>query len=269
MRPAITYSTRHEAGHPRPAGERTGRPRTGPLCASSTPDPPPPPPPPLPVELRFCTNKVCRKQGAAAMAKLARDLALPGLTVSESGCLGRCGAGPNVAVLPAGVILAGLATPSRLVEVLAMASDAPLPAGLLAATSARLAGNAAAREGDWAGAEACFSRGLGVADPGLACAASLHANRAAARLARGDVGGALEDARAAVAASAPLPRPSAVATSAAVRLAEAAAAAGDGAGAAAALEAARAGDPDWGKTPAAVALEASLAAKAAAAVVTE
>jgi hypothetical protein len=200
------------------------------------------------------------------MAKLARDLALPGLTVTESGCLGRCGAGPNVAVLPAGVVVAGLGTPARLIEILALASDVDLPTGLLPATSARLAGNAAARAGDWAGAAACFTRGLSIPSAGAFATASLHANRSAARLALGDVAGAVADGDAAVEAAAALPVSSSAGTSAAVRQAEARAAAGDHAGAAAALETARLADPAWAGSPAAAALAASLAEKAGAVV---
>ncbi|KAJ6340494.1 hypothetical protein OIU77_008288 [Salix suchowensis] len=47
-------------------------------------------------EIRVCTNRTCRKQGSFQTLEVVTDLAPPDITVKSSGCLGRCGSGPNV-----------------------------------------------------------------------------------------------------------------------------------------------------------------------------
>lgn len=189
-----------------------------------------------PREIRVCTHTTCRKQGSPSILKLARDLALPGVAVSEAGCLGGCGAGPNVALLGGdaalaagvpGVVANHVATPGALFGALRDAGLADVPAALQAATAARLAGNDAARRGEFGEAVAHYTRGL---EAGAAAGAHLLlANRSGARLAAGDAAGAAADADAAVAAGPPgWP-------TARVRQVEARAALGDAAGAAAAL----------------------------------
>jgi len=48
----------------------------------------------------ICQNRTCLKQGSAAV--LAKFLAqtLPNVTVTPTGCLGQCGSGPVVLLLP-------------------------------------------------------------------------------------------------------------------------------------------------------------------------
>jgi len=47
-----------------------------------------------------CQSKTCRKQGAAAVFAAFQTHAAAGVQVVSSGCLGQCGNGPMVLVLP-------------------------------------------------------------------------------------------------------------------------------------------------------------------------
>jgi tetratricopeptide (TPR) repeat protein len=144
--------------------------------------------------LSICTNRTCKKQGSEGIHRFAVDLALPGLEVVTCGCLARCGAGPNVALqalLPPSSsssssplasaaaddadpeVIRHVGTPAALVSVLkarwrppaAAPNDdprwpAPLSERHLAAVRARLAGNAAAVEGDFEGAMRRYGEAL-------------------------------------------------------------------------------------------------------------
>ncbi|WP_324634851.1 (2Fe-2S) ferredoxin domain-containing protein [Phormidium sp. CCY1219] len=50
--------------------------------------------------VRVCTNRTCRKQGAKKVLAALRSHPLENVTVEESSCLGQCGNGPMVFVLP-------------------------------------------------------------------------------------------------------------------------------------------------------------------------
>lgn len=50
--------------------------------------------------VRVCQNRTCKKQGAALVLKAFQSLLIPNVTVTPSGCLGQCGNGPMVLVLP-------------------------------------------------------------------------------------------------------------------------------------------------------------------------
>ncbi|HLP90990.1 MAG TPA: (2Fe-2S) ferredoxin domain-containing protein [Nostocaceae cyanobacterium] len=50
--------------------------------------------------VRVCQNQTCKKQGAAAVLEAFYKLPLADVTVLASGCLGQCGNGPMVLVLP-------------------------------------------------------------------------------------------------------------------------------------------------------------------------
>ena len=237
------------------------------LSSSSSDQASPPPPRPL-QEIRICTNKSCRRQGSEAIAKLSSDLALPGIKTVRSGCLGVCGAGPNVAFLPQEVIASHVATPARFLSALETVAGVSVSPALMRATTLRLQGNALAREGDLKGAERVYTRALeggggeeeeedspsrASSSSGASASSSpsssaaspapegarhlLLSNRSGVRLALGDARGALSDAEAAAAEG-----PGKWAT-ALVRLAEARAALGDAEGAAAALRAAEEADP--------------------------
>ena len=50
--------------------------------------------------IRVCQNTTCRKQGAAKVLAAFEKLAPNEVKVEASGCLGHCGSGPNVLILP-------------------------------------------------------------------------------------------------------------------------------------------------------------------------
>lgn len=68
--------------------------------ASQSPETPATPPPTSLKSVRVCQNRTCRKQGAVKVLAAFEALALSGVTVTASSCLGQCGNGPMVLVLP-------------------------------------------------------------------------------------------------------------------------------------------------------------------------
>jgi (2Fe-2S) ferredoxin len=50
--------------------------------------------------LLVCHNTTCSRQGAAAVLAGLRAQPVAGVTLERSGCLGQCGSGPMVLVLP-------------------------------------------------------------------------------------------------------------------------------------------------------------------------
>lgn len=50
--------------------------------------------------LLVCQNRTCRKQGAVKVLAAFESSEVPEIEVEKSGCLGQCGNGPMVLVLP-------------------------------------------------------------------------------------------------------------------------------------------------------------------------
>lgn len=50
--------------------------------------------------VRICLSRTCCKQGAKLVLAAFEASIVPGITVMRSGCLGQCGNGPMVLVLP-------------------------------------------------------------------------------------------------------------------------------------------------------------------------
>lgn len=50
--------------------------------------------------VRVCQNRTCKKQGAAKVLEAFATLPVADVTVTASGCLGQCGQGPMVLILP-------------------------------------------------------------------------------------------------------------------------------------------------------------------------
>ncbi|KAL6281778.1 hypothetical protein ACE6H2_018659 [Prunus campanulata] len=69
-------------------------------------------------EIRVCTNRTCRRQGSFQSLDTLTALAPPNVAVKSSGCLGRCGTGPNLVALPAATFVSHCGTTARAVEVL-------------------------------------------------------------------------------------------------------------------------------------------------------
>lgn len=70
------------------------------------------------IEIRVCTNRTCRKQGSLDTLQVLSGIAPPYVTVNSCGCLGHCGAGPNVVVLPDAVFVKHCGTASRAAEIM-------------------------------------------------------------------------------------------------------------------------------------------------------
>ncbi|KAB8332025.1 (2Fe-2S) ferredoxin domain-containing protein [Scytonema tolypothrichoides VB-61278] len=54
----------------------------------------------VPKCVRVCQNRTCRKQGAAKVLAAFEASPTPEVTITASSCLGQCGNGPMVLVLP-------------------------------------------------------------------------------------------------------------------------------------------------------------------------
>ena len=50
--------------------------------------------------LLVCQNRTCRKQGSAKVLAAFQTFDIPNIAVEKSGCLGKCGSGPMLLVLP-------------------------------------------------------------------------------------------------------------------------------------------------------------------------
>jgi (2Fe-2S) ferredoxin len=57
-------------------------------------------PQPLPICVQVCQHRTCGKQGAKEVLAALQAVPIPNVTVTASGCLGQCGNGPMVLVLP-------------------------------------------------------------------------------------------------------------------------------------------------------------------------
>lgn len=150
-------------------------------------------------EVRICGNTTCRRQGSLQVLDAARELAPDGLTVRRTGCLGRCGAGPNLVLLPSELLVAHCSTASHLARLLErqLPGDAGKEVAVLyRALELRLRGNGALERGDAAAALVDYTRVLEEVNPPRHRHLVL-ANRSAARLKLGDSQGALDDALAA------------------------------------------------------------------------
>jgi len=53
------------------------------------------------LEIRVCQHTTCRKDGSAKVLQAFEAYQLPGIGVVPAGCIGHCGNGPMVTVLPA------------------------------------------------------------------------------------------------------------------------------------------------------------------------
>ncbi|KAJ7975347.1 Tetratricopeptide repeat-containing protein [Quillaja saponaria] len=69
-------------------------------------------------EIRVCTNRTCRRQGSFQTLETLSGLAPPNVDVKSCGCLGRCGAGPNIAFLPERIIVGHCGTAARAAQVM-------------------------------------------------------------------------------------------------------------------------------------------------------
>mmetsp|Transcript_7522 Transcript_7522/g.19304 ORF Transcript_7522/g.19304 Transcript_7522/m.19304 type:complete len:255 (+) Transcript_7522:123-887(+) len=140
--------------------------------------------------LRVCTNTTCKRQGSRQILQLAKDLHLAGLEVDSTGCIGRCGSGPNLAL--GDIVVSHVSTPAALAKVLSVAGNYVVDDAILKATELRLAGNAAANRGDLDEAITLYDQAIALQPAhGIHL---LHSNRSAALQSRGEHGAALQSA---------------------------------------------------------------------------
>jgi (2Fe-2S) ferredoxin len=59
-------------------------------------------------QVLVCQSRSCRKQGAAAVLAAFKHLSVTEVTVMGSNCLGQCGSGPMVLVMPEQIWYSGV-----------------------------------------------------------------------------------------------------------------------------------------------------------------
>ncbi|KAK3143385.1 hypothetical protein QOZ80_4AG0299720 [Eleusine coracana subsp. coracana] len=149
------------------------------------------------VEVRVCTNRTCARQGGREVLVALAGLAPPRVDVASCGCLGCCGAGPNIAASVAGkgaAVFGHVGTAARgaqLLEHLLGAAEFNATTGL-AVLATREKAETSLEKGDAAEAEALLTEAIGL----NACGGVhlVYSSRSKARLTLGNICGALEDA---------------------------------------------------------------------------
>ncbi|KAH6761466.1 tetratricopeptide repeat protein [Perilla frutescens var. hirtella] len=149
------------------------------------------------IEIRVCTNRTCRKQGSLDVLQVLSGIAPPFVTVNSCGCLGRCGAGPNIVILPDSVFVGHCGTPRKAAEVMAIVcgADDEVSGGdkCLEALALRKRAEDEMGRGDFTQACGLLSQAIELKPFG-----GLHIiykERSAARLAMGDIDGAFGDVK--------------------------------------------------------------------------
>jgi len=143
-------------------------------------------------QLRICQNKTCKSQGSPEILKFVQDLSLPEVEAEGCGCLGNCGNGPNMVILPDETVLSHVGTVAKMTNVLNTHCKITIDPKFVIATQLRIAGNSAARSGDLSFAEEKYTEAIEMDVDG-----SLHllfSNRSGVRARMDDLRGALSDA---------------------------------------------------------------------------
>lgn len=147
-------------------------------------------------EVRVCTNRTCRRQGSTQTLQVLTGLSPPDVSVVSSGCLGRCGAGPNIVILPDAVFVGHCGTAAKAAEVMMSVcgiSGVDDGGRSLEAYGLRMRGESEFGVGNLLQAEILLSQALKLEAFG-----GVHVTykvRSTVRLASGNHLGALEDAR--------------------------------------------------------------------------
>ncbi|CAA0828532.1 tetratricopeptide repeat (TPR)-containing protein [Striga hermonthica] len=149
------------------------------------------------IEIRVCTNRTCRKQGSLDVFQLLTGISPPSVTVKSCGCLARCGSGPNIVILPEGVLVGHCGTPRKAAEVMAavcgIEDEGDVATKCLEALALRKIAEDEAGRADFAKACDLLSQAIHLKPFGGLHI--LYKDRSAARLAMGDINGALEDSK--------------------------------------------------------------------------
>ncbi|XP_072970576.1 uncharacterized protein [Typha angustifolia] len=145
------------------------------------------------LEIRVCVNRTCARQGSRETLAVLSGIAPPAVAVASCGCLGRCGAGPNLAVLPRGVVVGHCGTAAHAAQLLAELVGAGFDAiSSLEALALRKKGEDELEKGNAAEAEALLTQAIALKPCGGL--QLMYKSRSGARLGIGDNAGALADA---------------------------------------------------------------------------
>ncbi|KAL2930355.1 Ferredoxin 2Fe-2S [Bienertia sinuspersici] len=79
-------------------------------CTSKTPSNQPSLPKNPKIEIRVCTTRTCRRQGSLQILETLLGVSPPHVNVNSCGCLGHCGSGPNLVVLPSAAMVSHCGT---------------------------------------------------------------------------------------------------------------------------------------------------------------
>ncbi|PSR84665.1 Hsp70-Hsp90 organizing protein [Actinidia chinensis var. chinensis] len=147
-------------------------------------------------EIRVCTNRTCRRQGSIETLQTLSGIAPPDVSVNSCGCLGRCGAGPNLVVLPQAAFVAHCGTPARAAQIMATVcgGDPDSWTSSLAALALRKrAQDVLEKSNDAYEAERLLSQAIDLKPFGGIHV--LYKDRSSVRLVMGNMAEALQDAK--------------------------------------------------------------------------
>ncbi|KAI3982920.1 hypothetical protein MKX01_010403 [Papaver californicum] len=147
------------------------------------------------IEIRVCVNKACSKQGSRETLEILSGISPPNIIIESCGCLGKCGSGPNLVVLPDGVIINHVGTPAKTAQLLAcfITGKENDPENNLKSLALRKKADVELDNNNYQQALILLSQAVELKPFG-----GLHLiykSRSSARLGMGDVSGALEDAK--------------------------------------------------------------------------
>ncbi|KAI7742948.1 hypothetical protein M8C21_010419 [Ambrosia artemisiifolia] len=150
--------------------------------------------PPTTTEIRVCTNRTCRRQGSTEVLQVLQGITPPTISVTSCGCLGRCGSGPNLVVLPSETFVSHCGTAARAADVMGIVCgvDSVSCKKSLDALMVRKQAEVQMEKGEFVMAEMLLSQAIDLNPIG-----GLHyiyKNRSIARLAMNKTTAALEDA---------------------------------------------------------------------------
>ncbi|KAK9278484.1 hypothetical protein L1049_028050 [Liquidambar formosana] len=151
------------------------------------------------MEIKVCVNRTCRRQGSMQTLEILSGIAPPDVAVKSCGCLGHCGAGPNLVVLPDGVFVGHCGTAARAADVvMALCGGSGSDAWKsLDALALRKQAEVEFHGGNFSEAELLLSQAIDLKPCGGIHI--IYKDRSFAKLAMGDYSGALEDAKEAMA----------------------------------------------------------------------
>ncbi|XP_059647193.1 uncharacterized protein LOC132293659 [Cornus florida] len=151
------------------------------------------------IEIRVCLNRACRRQGSMETLQTLSGIAPPDVSVRSCGCLGRCGGGPNLVVLPGAVYVGHCGTSARAAHTMMdiCGGDSDSWRKSLEALALRKRAEDEMDKGNFPQADLLLSEAIDLNPFGGIHI--LYKERSAAKLAMGNMDEALEDAKEALA----------------------------------------------------------------------